>query len=117
MSDRARHEAVPREGAGSAAGASATRAASGVPPALQQRIGQALMGAAGDDAHHCLRAGEALLAAVLDEEATSRGTALDLLAADALVTHAFELAAETPAELPALADAAMRRIAALSTAN
>ena len=106
------------EGPGPEVSGSASAAALvDVPAALRQRIEQALAGRAGDDARHCLAAGEALLATVLCEEASSRGTALDLLAADALVTHAFELAASTPADLPALADAAMRRIAALSVTD
>ncbi|MHB1225625.1 MAG: hypothetical protein ACYC2G_16480 [Gemmatimonadaceae bacterium] len=69
-----------------------------------------------NEAAALLAAGEALLAAVLGADAGSRDTALDLLTADALVTHAFERAADAPAALPALADAAMRRIALLADA-
>jgi hypothetical protein len=60
-----------------------------------------------------LAAGERLVGSLLDDEATSRGSALDLLAADALVTYAFEAASERPAELSARAASAMARIAAL----
>lgn len=61
-----------------------------------------------------LRAGETLLAAVLAEGAPTgpaRDRALDLLAADACVTWAFEAAADEPGTLPARAENAMRRIA------
>ena len=60
----------------------------------------------------CLTAGEALLGDVLQQPERSRGAALDLLAADALVTYAFELLAAEPERLEAVAGAAMRRIAA-----
>jgi hypothetical protein len=58
-----------------------------------------------------LRAGETLLAAVLGSgDGEGREVALDLLAADACVTWAFEAAADEPGTLPARAEAAMRRI-------
>lgn len=97
-----------------------------IPAALRDRLSSALAAAAGAgpaprppsdaaaDAADCLAAGEALLAGVLRGDCASRDTALDLLAADALVTRAFERAADAPASLPALADAAMRRIALLA---
>ena len=85
-----------------------------VPVALRERV-RAALGAAGDGAGApspaaCLDAGEALLARVLASDERSRGTALDLLAADALVTWAFELAADSGGDLEALAGEAMRRI-------
>jgi hypothetical protein len=52
--------------------------------------------------------------ALIADGATSRRTALDLLAADALATYAFELASERPESLAMLADEAMRRFAALA---
>ena len=56
-------------------------------------------------------AGECLLKGVLNAGPdVARASALDLLAADACVTWAFEAAAEDPASLGARADAAMRRI-------
>lgn len=59
-----------------------------------------------------LRAGEVLLDAVLRAASgEGRGVALDLLAADACVTWAFEAAADAPGTLGARAEAAMRRIA------
>ena len=64
-----------------------------------------------------LDAGVATLAAVLGDGGTTRASAIDLLAADALVTWAFEAAAESPGELDALAADAMERIARLATAE
>jgi hypothetical protein len=59
------------------------------------------------------RAGHDLLAAQLAAGATARDAALDLLTADALVTYAFEAAADDPATLDARAATTMRMIAAL----
>lgn len=61
----------------------------------------------------CLEAGERLLDDLLGCGSTSRGTALDLLAVDALVTYAFQEAAHDPARLELRAAQAMARIAAL----
>ena len=82
------------------------------PAALRARLREVLSsGAVGRDAF--LRAGESLLARLLDEDCATRGSALDLLVADALVTYAFEAAADEPASLEARAEAAMLEIAAL----
>lgn len=91
-----------------------------VPPAaLRARIdaalGRNLLTEVDDVEETLLAAGEQLVRALLDENATSRGSALDLLAADALVTYAFEAASERPTELSARAATAMARIAALGT--
>ena len=87
------------------------------PPALRARIDDALGSAlhrdAIDESATLLAAAERIVEALLHENATSRGAALDLLAADALVTYAFESASERPAELSGRATEAMRRIAAL----
>ena len=89
------------------------------PPALRERVLAALGDGAWADrretAPRCLAAGEALLATLLRDDRSTRTCALDLLAADALVTYAFEAAAESPADLAARASAAMGRIAALGT--
>lgn len=61
----------------------------------------------------CLEAGEQLLDTLLSSGSTSRGTALDLLAVDALVTYAFQAAADTPEQLESRAARAMQRIASL----
>jgi hypothetical protein len=59
----------------------------------------------------CLEVGEARLASLLAERATDRGSALDLLSIDALVTYAFEALAESPDRLEAVATGALARIA------
>jgi hypothetical protein len=63
-----------------------------------------------------LAAAEQLLARLLREGCAARDSALDLLAADALVTYAFEAAAEAPGEIPRRAEAAMGRIAGIADA-
>ena len=87
------------------------------PPDLRGRIDSALAGSLDVGEEHaceaCLRAGERVVESLLRENATSRDTALDLLAADALVTYAFEAASDRPAELASLAESAMARIASL----
>ena len=94
------------------------RAAGVTPAALRTRVAEALRAQAGDAAaerptpEQCLAAGEWLLDRALSGDERSRETALDLLAADALVTHAFELAAGRGDDVRRLADDAMDRIAA-----
>ena len=87
------------------------------PAALRARIDVALADElsrdATDVAETCIAAAERLVRALLRDEATSRDSALDLLAADALVTYAFEAASERPADLAQRASATMSRIAAL----
>ncbi|HKP15512.1 MAG TPA: hypothetical protein VJT85_05590 [Gemmatimonadaceae bacterium] len=87
------------------------------PAALRARIdaalGRDLLADVDDVAEAMLAAGERLVGTLLVEDATSRGSALDLLAADALVTYAFEAASERPTELSGRAAEAMARIAAL----
>ena len=91
------------------------------PPALRARIEHELAVSLALDEREaceaCLRAGERVVASLLRENATSRESAIDLLAADALVTYAFEAASERPAELASLAADAMSRIAALGSAG
>ncbi len=60
-------------------------------------------------------AGESLLAEVLaDRDGGARDAALDLLAADACITWAFEAAADNPESLVKRAEDAMRRLAAVA---
>jgi hypothetical protein len=90
------------------------------PPALAARVRAAVdspTAPASAIPTAALDAGVETLAAVLDEGDATRASAIDLLAADALVTYAFEAAAQTPAGLDALAGAAMGRIARLATAE
>jgi len=58
-----------------------------------------------------LRAAETLLDQVLDGACESRESALDLLAVDALVTRAMQIAARDPESLAELPEKAMKRIA------
>jgi hypothetical protein len=58
-----------------------------------------------------IESGVDLVATVAAAEPMSRAQALDLLAADALLTYAFEAAADEPQSLVARADDAMLRIA------
>lgn len=87
------------------------------PPALRARIDAALGSDlhvdSGDHSETLLAAGERLVRELLAVDATSRDSALDLLAADALVTYAFEAASERPVDLSRRAAAAMARIARL----
>ena len=63
-----------------------------------------------------IAASEELLRRVLGHPSAARSSALDLLAADACVTYAFEAAADEPGTIPARAESAMRRIAAIAAA-
>ena len=87
------------------------------PSALLQRLHEALgkdvRRDVRDASNVCFAAGERLLATVLREDEASRDYALDLLAADALVTYAFEAASESPGSLSDRATMAMTRIASL----
>ena len=88
------------------------------PPALIEKLQRLIT----DDASKpvsevpevCLRAGENLLRELLASGSMSRGTALDLLSVDALVTYAFEAGASNPEHLEQLTSDAMMRIGALA---
>jgi hypothetical protein len=64
----------------------------------------------------CVDGAERVVAGLLRDGCTDRNSALDLLAADALATYAFEFAADRPDTLAAVAEAAMTRFAALGLA-
>jgi hypothetical protein len=91
------------------------------PAALRSRIEAALVADLARDADElpdaCLAAGERLVGALLRSNSTSRESALDLLAADALVTYAFEAASDTPTALAERASQAMSRMAELGVAQ
>jgi hypothetical protein len=59
-----------------------------------------------------IEASDVLLRRVLEGGAVARANALDLLAADACITWAFEAAADDPGSIADRAERAMRRIAA-----
>ena len=87
------------------------------PPALVERV-LAALGPAGRDeatlaADRCLGAAERVVEELLRAGRTGRESAGDLLAADALVTYAFEAASDDPAALAERARGAMRRLARL----
>ena len=88
------------------------------PPALAQRIRQALAAASpaagAPSADVLLDAGERLLATLLEADHLTRNAAVDLLTADALVTYAFEAAASEPERIGDRARGAMTRLAALA---
>lgn len=89
------------------------------PPALAERVaaqlGDAPLVDVPDAVTRCVAAAEATVGRLLDADETTRASALDLLAADALATYAFELASERPEELPARTREAMTRFAALAS--
>jgi hypothetical protein len=60
-----------------------------------------------------MAAGQELLSTILASGSTQRDAALDLLTADALVTYAFEAAADDPATLDARAADAMRAMSTI----
>ena len=61
----------------------------------------------------CVDEAAALLEQLLSGGCTTRAAALDLLAADALATYAFEAAGEAPERMDALARDAMTRLSAI----
>ena len=87
------------------------------PRALASRLSEVLAPYLALSSDHvadaCLEAGEHLLDTLLASGSTSRGSALDLLAVDALVTYAFQAAADNPQQLEPRAARAMARIAEL----
>jgi hypothetical protein len=87
------------------------------PAPLADRVAEALghvADAREETSPRLFAAAELLLARLLSDGCATRDAAHDLLTADALVTYAFEAAAETdPATLGESAANAMRRIAAL----
>ncbi len=85
------------------------------PEPLTRRVAQLLAAVDATDpvARH-LAAAEYTVERLLRAQSTARASALDLLAADALATYAFELAADDPDGIPDLAARAMRRFAALA---
>jgi hypothetical protein len=88
------------------------------PAALLKRVREALGAASDDDAmlaaDRCLDAAERVVADLLRQGRTGRESAADLLAADALVTYAFEAASEDPASLEQRARHTMNRLARLA---
>ena len=86
------------------------------PDALAARLSTLVAGPANNDdvPEALIAAAEHTLRSLLRLNATDRSGALDLLAADALVTYAFEQATDDPETLEYKATAAMRRLSAIA---
>lgn len=88
------------------------------PPLLTERLHAALGARLSDRSAHAyeavLETAESMLADLIALGCAQRDRALDLLAVDALVTYAFEAAAESPDTLAARATTAMSEIARLA---
>lgn len=86
------------------------------PTALADRVRELVASAPGDDepVAACLRAAELALVRLVREGDAGRAQALDLLAIDALVTYAFEGAADQPETIAPRADAAMAALSRVS---
>ena len=88
------------------------------PSPLAERLHAALGGRLRDGSEHAyesvLETAESLLADLIAVGCAQRSRAFDLLAVDALVTDAFEAAAESPDTLAARATNAMSEIARLA---
>jgi hypothetical protein len=88
------------------------------PPAFTARVLASLGSRANDDAARvtecCLDAAVTLLEELLSRDPLERSDASALLAADALVTYAFEAAADAPDSLDDRAAGTMVRLAALA---
>ena len=83
---------------------------------LREALGASLARDAAEMPEASLGAAEALLARALEAGCRDRAQAVVLLAADALVTYAFEAAAEDPDRLGERAAAAIERLARLAVA-
>ena len=90
------------------------------PPLLRSRLTEALGDALARDATEterlCLEAAERVLGRLFDDDAATRQEAVDLLAADALVTYALEYAAEHPDDFERHASGAIERFGRMSEA-
>ncbi|HVF40219.1 MAG TPA: hypothetical protein VM939_09990 [Gemmatimonadaceae bacterium] len=84
------------------------------PEALRERMQKEIekLGIAGSDACPKLLAdaGASILKALDNEGCTDRAGALDLLAADALFTYAFEAAAKSPSEIEAASHYVLEKV-------
>ena len=88
------------------------------PDALRERleaVAYPAMTSSTPDPGALIDAAEHLLGALLRNDAPRSARALDLLAADALVTYAFEAAAEDASSLERLTSDAMRRLSAIAS--
>ena len=88
------------------------------PPALRERVSFQLAEAgrapAGEAAERLAAAGVRVVDSLISTDCSARENAIDLLAADALVTYAIESAAETSGDFAAAMDAMVLRVAAVA---
>jgi uncharacterized membrane protein len=77
---------------------------------VRRALGESLARPETETVASCLGAVEQLLISLRDDPEAGREVALDLLAADALITYAFEAAAEDPQTLADVAQMAMWRV-------
>ena len=82
-----------------------------------EALGDALARGATETERVCLEAAERVLARLVDDDAATRQEAVDLLAADALVTYALEYAAEQPENFDEHAGGAIERFGRMSEAR
>lgn len=80
---------------------------------VRRALGSDLARDVGEAPARCVDAAERLVGRLVDEGGMDRDSALSLLAADALVTFAFEAAAASPDTLRDQAVAAMRTLGTL----
>lgn len=85
-----------------------------VPPALGACVRDAVPRDGAGVTEALLHGAETVLRRVIDDAPMTRAHAVDVLSADALVTYAFEAAADHPETITVHAGTAMRRIAALA---
>ena len=88
------------------------------PPALRERVlfrlGESGNAPRADAAERCAAAGVQLVDSLISTDCSARQHAIDLLAADALVTYAIESAAEASPDFAAEMDALVVRVAAVA---
>jgi hypothetical protein len=86
------------------------------PPQLVARIDELVAGVAPQAAvaDTLIDAAQAAMTRLLSQACLTRDSALDLLAVDALVTYAFEAAADDPEHFEARTQRALARISALA---
>lgn len=82
-----------------------------VPEQLAAGMRRALGDKTSPTAIEVLEAAEHLLEQVLRSDCETRGSALNLLTVDALMTHALEIAARDPRSLDEFPEKAMQRVA------
>lgn len=99
----------------SAAGAPAWEGA--VPSRLRGRIGELVAGAGASGPAGWVAVAVATAGRLVQDESAGRPAALDLLAADALVTHAMERMADNPDDLDAACLAAMADLSSIVPAR